>query len=319
LLALGGLLVWSLAAPGPQERQPASTGAVFQDSREVQGVTLALTMDPARAGESVYRVTVTGRDRAPVRDAREVLLTLQFLEHASGAPLLHALPQPDGSYQVGANSIAVPGRWQIGAEVQGGTANGAAASFVALIGPRQLPAQEPAGLLPYRIDLRNFGLRTVTALELSLGGAAMLLMAAWFVRNRSQRRTGMLLGAGGIVVGLYMAGTSVVTPLAPSELFRNPSPGDPASVARGRPVFQANCATCHGPAGRGDGPNARGLNPPPADLAAGHLLSHTDEDLFQWVTGGIDGTAMPAFKDKLTAEQRWDAVNFLRTLTFVTQ
>src|SRR4051794_5762629 len=44
-------------------------------------------------------------------------------------------------------------------------------------------------------------------------------------------------------------------------------PSHAPSVARGAEVYQANCASCHGGAGMGDGPLARGLEPKPADLA----------------------------------------------------
>jgi len=318
LLALGALLVMSVlnsAAPSPVAT-PGTTA--FTDTRDAGGVRVALTVDPARAGESEFRVRVTRSDGGAVTDAMGAQLTLQYLEHPTGSPILQATKQDDGSYLVRANSIAVPGRWQIAVQLVGGAADGASTSFNVLMGPRSLPPLESSPF-PYRIDLRNVGLRTLIGMEVAIGGIAMVLGAGWFVRRRSQRRSGVLLGLAGSVFGMYMAATSVLSPLAPSELFRNPTPGDSSSVARGRSVFQENCMSCHGPAGRGDGPQAKGLNPPPADLAGGHILSHTDEDLFFWVTNGIDGTAMPAFKDRLTAQQRWDAVNFLRSLTPATQ
>jgi mono/diheme cytochrome c family protein len=42
-----------------------------------------------------------------------------------------------------------------------------------------------------------------------------------------------------------------------------------ADTAAGAKIFQTFCTTCHGPAGKGDGPAAAGLNPKPANLAAG--------------------------------------------------
>ncbi|CAG1008321.1 hypothetical protein MYXO_03713 [Myxococcaceae bacterium] len=36
--------------------------------------------------------------------------------------------------------------------------------------------------------------------------------------------------------------------------------------ARGSALYALHCASCHGPGGRGDGPNAAGLDPPPGDL-----------------------------------------------------
>jgi len=44
-------------------------------------------------------------------------------------------------------------------------------------------------------------------------------------------------------------------------------------------------------------------------MAAGH----TDGQLFYWVSYGVQGTAMPAFKDSLSEEERWNVINYLRT------
>ena len=67
-------------------------------------------------------------------------------------------------------------------------------------------------------------------------------------------------------------------------------------------MFAANCATCHGDAGRGDGPAATGLEPPPADLTDGTWT--TGDGSLQAVTNTIEhgspGTAMIGWKGTLT-------------------
>jgi high-affinity iron transporter len=78
------------------------------------------------------------------------------------------------------------------------------------------------------------------------------------------------------------------------------------SLARGAEIYQANCAGCHGAVGRGDGLQAAGLDPPPANLADGPALRNVSPlDYFRRISIGTVGTAMPAFEGRLPAEDRW--------------
>jgi peroxiredoxin len=66
-------------------------------------------------------------------------------------------------------------------------------------------------------------------------------------------------------------------------------------VARGRRVFLTHCSACHGPEGRGDGPAAAGLNPPPADFHVGPRKHGTSREAIRKViVEGVRGTAMPS-------------------------
>jgi high-affinity iron transporter len=83
-------------------------------------------------------------------------------------------------------------------------------------------------------------------------------------------------------------------------------PAGAPSLARGQEVYQAQCASCHGDDGRGDGPAAGGLDPPPADLAdAGPLRGASPLDFYRRVSIGVVGTAMPGFEGRLSADDRW--------------
>jgi high-affinity iron transporter len=69
--------------------------------------------------------------------------------------------------------------------------------------------------------------------------------------------------------------------------------------------FNAQCAICHGAAGRGDGPGAKGLTPPPADLTdAARMGGHSVFGIYNTITLGIKGTAMTGFAS-LGEAQRW--------------
>ncbi len=85
------------------------------------------------------------------------------------------------------------------------------------------------------------------------------------------------------------------------------------SVQRGRQLYAANCARCHGASGRGDGPDGKQLDPPPADLIV-HVPQHSDQQLLGFIASGIPTTAMPAFGTTLSAAERQAILNYLRQL-----
>lgn len=101
--------------------------------------------------------------------------------------------------------------------------------------------------------------------------------------------------------------------MAPEEAAKRPNPvkTNNASRARGKKLFAANCASCHGRAARGDGPAGAALNPKPADLAV-MAGQHPDGD-FAWKIAEGRG-AMPAWKQAFKDEQIWDLVNYIQGL-----
>jgi mono/diheme cytochrome c family protein len=93
-------------------------------------------------------------------------------------------------------------------------------------------------------------------------------------------------------------------------------------VAEGGKLFALHCASCHGPAGKGDGLASKGLvdiwgdRITPADLAAEHLRSgDRSGDVFRTVALGLDGTPMVGFLETLGADAIWDLVAFVATLS----
>ena len=99
--------------------------------------------------------------------------------------------------------------------------------------------------------------------------------------------------------------------------LENPIPANTASLARGQAFYEANCAACHGDEGRGNGPAAAGLDPQPAPIAqTSQMLS--DAYLFYRISEGGEmapfNSAMPAFKESLDESQRWDVINYVRSL-----
>jgi mono/diheme cytochrome c family protein len=102
---------------------------------------------------------------------------------------------------------------------------------------------------------------------------------------------------------------------AAARNLKNPVPATPESVQAGRRVFAQQCSSCHGFTGKGDGPK-----PPegskPSDLTdANWDHGPTDGEIFVAIRDGIGPKFdMPLWKDKLSDQDIWNAVNFVRTL-----
>ena len=78
--------------------------------------------------------------------------------------------------------------------------------------------------------------------------------------------------------------------------------------------FATHCAVCHGATGHGDGPTAKGLTPPPADLTDGARMGeHSLFGLYNTITVGVKGTAMVGFP-ALGEAQRWALAFYVSTL-----
>ena len=99
---------------------------------------------------------------------------------------------------------------------------------------------------------------------------------------------------------------------ADQKAVKNPQKADAASVANGKKLAETNCASCHGPAGKGDGPAAAALPPPkPANWTSAKVKSETDGELFWKIANGRG--AMPPWKH-LPDKDRWDLINYVRSL-----
>jgi mono/diheme cytochrome c family protein len=92
----------------------------------------------------------------------------------------------------------------------------------------------------------------------------------------------------------------------------NPVPPTEASLAAAKAIFLESCAQCHGEGGKGDGSEAPMYDVKPADFTDAHMMGEmTDGEIFYKISEGR--RPMPSFKKRLTDEQRWQMVNFLRT------
>jgi len=97
-----------------------------------------------------------------------------------------------------------------------------------------------------------------------------------------------------------------------ADNVKNPEPSTAAALAATKTLYIANCGPCHGEKGKGDGAAASGLNPKPADHTSAAVQGQTDGAIFWKMSEGR--APMPAYKKIFSDQQRWQLVNFIRTL-----
>lgn len=154
--------------------------------------------------------------------------------------------------------------------------------------------------------------------------AAVLVFAGVAMRRRGRRVYGTrLFAARGIataitlvsLVAAYTIAPTLATPFVPftAQFEQNPVPNTAENIAAGKALFQQSCVVCHGIRGLGDGPAALALNPRPVNLTL-HVPQHPDGFVHYWVSNGVPGTAMPAWKQNLSDTQIWQIIRYLREL-----
>jgi copper transport protein len=277
----------------------ASPNTDLTGKTEVDDLTMQIRISPGRVGQNTFALTVMTSEGHPLHSAKEVLLRFTPNQPNIAPSELELIGQGDGTFTAKGTYLSIPGDWQVQAVVRRQDKFDAFANF-------NFTLQNPGAANEGSKIPRQTGV-----LILCLG-----LLCALFTSSIPVQPA-LRLGAG-IPATLLMIGLGLfymARPIPVSTEQANPIPPNSESVEAGQTLFIANCASCHGPTGKGDGPVGLTLNPRPADLSQ-HAIPgvHTDAQLYEWITNGFPGSAMPAWKATLSDTDRWNLVNFIRTL-----
>ena len=105
---------------------------------------------------------------------------------------------------------------------------------------------------------------------------------------------------------------------ADADKTKNPTEATAESIAKGKELYmertKGNCVFCHGDTGSGNEANLAKLRRKPADLSnKERMTAMSDGEVFWKITKGITGI-MPAGEKRMSEEERWQVVNYVRTL-----
>lgn len=271
----------------------------LKSTQKVDDLKMNISISPGQVGQNTFLLTVITSEGHPLHSAKEVLL--RFTPNQANIPPseLELIGQGDGTFTAKGTYLSIPGNWQVQAVVRRQDAFDAFANF-------NFTLQKPGVSNEVAAIPRQTGL-LILFIGLLCGLMTFSLMAKPAVRFGAGLPLTFLMIGFGI---FYLA-----RPIPVNNEQANPIPPNRESVAAGQALFTTVCAPCHGVTGKGDGPVGAALNPRPADLRQ-HAIPgvHTDAQLFEWITNGFPGSRMPAFKSTLSDTDRWNLVNFIRTL-----
>lgn len=124
----------------------------------------------------------------------------------------------------------------------------------------------------------------------------------------------LLLGIFALgAIAIVLTGSGWRVPSAAKKL-QNPYPATEEAVDDGMFNYMKHCQSCHGKDGDGNGPRAANLSVKPSNFTdAQRMGERTDGELFWQITQGR--SPMPPFQGKLTDQERWELVDYLRSLS----
>lgn len=315
ILAAAGILTdLQRGADAPLLADAPGQTTVRQSAEDLQ---VEMQIEPALVGANSFEIFITDAEGNPATGLGDASVRFTFLGQSIGSSFADAEPLGNGRYRVEGSYISLIGTWQVEVSIRRPDSFDTFAAYRLEAGVGGNIRSEDSGVRPLEA-FAKFMNRASTG---GTGAGIVVFALLWgFVAVRAAKNEGQLVALLAISLICFWLGSSQLfdffnNEFTPAKFTTNPILPDVESVAIGQELFTENCVPCHGPEGRGDGPTAQSLSPPPADFAAGHTATHTDGDLFFWILQGVEGTAMLAFEAQLTEEQAWHLVNYVRRLS----
>lgn len=286
-------------------------------SQQIDNLTVEVTITPALVGANEFEILITDEDGRPVAGVEEAALTFTFLGQSLGSAFADAEPVADGVFHLEGSYISLIGDWQMEVAIRRPDAFDTFAAYRLEAGVGGNIRSAASGTRPLE-DAAQF---MILAGGGGTGAFLVLFAIGWGVtavkaaKNEWQLVPLLVISLIAFWLGTSQLITFFTQDYTPAKFANNPFLPDVESVAAGQALFVENCAPCHGLEGRGDGPAAATIYPPPADFKSGHTATHPDGDLYYWILNGIPDTQMPAFSGKINKDDAWHLVNYIRRLS----
>ncbi|MBT8101056.1 MAG: c-type cytochrome [Gammaproteobacteria bacterium] len=274
-------------------------------------VPLNITLQPIAGRASQARIEIAAADAA-YRFPEGTLVVASVVDTSNDAARqeIDALPIGPAAF-LGEVVFATPGDWQLDLDFKypdGRSVN--ISHMFRLPGP---PLEED---LRATLNFSTIVYSRMTVVTFGVG-SLLILLALWSIRVADRQRAPTWLMTLGFINGAF-GGFLVLSVMFvktyPSSFWPNPQPFTFDIARSGEVIYREHCADCHGLTGSGDGPWALAGPGKLPDLAAPHMDTHTDGEIFWWNKYGIPSLGMPALGGEVDDDENWMVINFLRSL-----
>ena len=312
----------AVAPPTAGQEVDLSSGPQSAEMQDAAGMTVVLLTTTGKDGSALDANIADPQTAQPLTDVQRVTAFVTFSGADLGQTSILLARDPSGHYRATGIFFPIKGLWNVQLVIRrANIAEDTRLNFsftsdparfqttetpissvtdakTGFLWPRLLP-NAWFGLLLALVGAALFGLTYPSRFRATLRGRTRTAYRAWSV--------------GALLLGVIVFGYNS-TDRTPTTGIVNPLPSDTATLARGQQLFAQNCAICHGAGGKGDGPLGQNLTPRPVDLTGSHLTTHTDGDLYWWISHGIAGTGMPSFTGTLSDQDIWALIRYIRSL-----
>ena len=292
-----------------QESVEAVVG--YESNSQAGDLGVNISISPNTVGANSYQLFLFPQPGKPLDEVLQVRLRFSPPDPTLGPSQVIAEEVNPNFFKATGSFFTTTGDWELQVDIRRAEVDDVSTIFRVPV--EAGGAAQTAKGDRFALPLVTGSWATVTAIAFLVGAAIVWLPAQQWPRihiraARWFRMTSITFVVIGLALLLGVHEHTGLTPNVASE--GNPVSATDASVARGRELYEPNCAQCHGLTGRGDGPLADTLAIPPADFKL-HVPFHTDLFFFQVITRGF-GVVMPAFGGGISEEDRWNLINFLR-------
>lgn len=130
---------------------------------------------------------------------------------------------------------------------------------------------------------------------------------------------GLLLSVGALVAAIACTSKGE-SPASKADAGKGSAATKAASAApeRGRTIYKANCVACHGESGKGDGPGAGVLKPPPRDHTdRAYMSTLSDQEIGDIIRmgGAIKGKPLMPSHPQIAGDDLASLIGYVRSLS----